>query len=75
VGLGTQDDLALARDFVAKGRITFPMLWDSSFDSWRALGISSQPSAVLVAADGHELGRWLGRADAHEDDILRLARR
>ncbi len=72
IGLGTQDDLRLARDFVAKGKITFPMLWDDSFDSWRQLGIRSQPSAVLVAADGRELGRWQGRIDTKEREILGL---
>lgn len=74
VGLGTQDDLRLARDFVAKGKLTFPMLWDSSFDSWRQLKISSQPAAVLVSADGRELGRWTGRIDAKEAEILERAR-
>ena len=72
VGLGTQDDLRLGRDFVAKGKITFPMLWDDSFESWRQLGIRSQPSAVLVSADGRELGRWQGRIDNREKEILSL---
>lgn len=72
IGLGTQDDLRLARDFVAKGKITFPMLWDSSSLSWRRLGILSQPAAVLVSADGRELGRWLGRIDSREREILAL---
>ncbi|MEO5841184.1 MAG: TlpA disulfide reductase family protein [Acidimicrobiales bacterium] len=75
VGLGTQDDLKLARDFVTKGKITFPMLWDNTSDSWRQLGIRSQPSAVLVAADGRELGRWQGRIDSRKDEILKLAER
>jgi hypothetical protein len=75
IGLGTQDDLRLARDFVAKGRITFPMLWDKSSDSWRQLGIRSQPSAVLVAADGRELGRWQGRIDSRKAEILSLLER
>lgn len=70
IGLGTQDDLRLAKDFVAKGKITFPMLWDETFDSWRQLGIRSQPSAVLVSADGRELGRWQGRIDNREKEIL-----
>lgn len=75
IGLGTQDDLRLARDFVSKGKITFPMLWDPTADSWRRLGIRSQPSAILVSADGRELGRWLGRIDTKEREILALLAR
>ena len=74
IGLGTQDDLKLARDFVTKGKITFPMLWDKTSDSWRRLGVRSQPAAVLVATDGHELGRWQGRIDNKENEILNLAK-
>jgi hypothetical protein len=48
------------------------MLWDNSFESWRQLGIRSQPSAVLVSADGRELGRWQGRIDDKENEILQL---
>ena len=73
VGIGTQQDLAAAKEFVSRTKVTFPMLWDSTFGSWRALGVTSQPAAVLVSADGRELGRWLGRIDAKEAEILRLA--
>ena len=71
--MGTQSDLALARDFRQAGKITFPLLWDDGYDSWTGLGFLAQPSAVLVSADGRELGRWSGRADTHFDEILRLA--
>jgi hypothetical protein len=74
VGLGTQDNLTLAKDFVTKGGITFTMLWDQSRESWRSLNVRSQPAAVLVSADGKELGRWTGRIDSKEAEILRLAR-
>lgn len=75
VGLGTQDDLRAAREFVAKGGITFPMLWHGSFDSWRQLRVAGQPAAVLVSADGRELARWTGRVDTRQDEILERARR
>jgi hypothetical protein len=73
VGLGTQADLALAKDFVNQTKVTFPMLWDATFASWRALGVAAQPAAVLVSADGRELGRWFGRIDTTSAEILRLA--
>ena len=70
IGLGTQDDLELARDFVVYGGITFTMLWDESFESWIQLGIRSQPAAILFDADGTPLGSWNGILD--EDEIIDL---
>lgn len=71
VGLGTQDDLGLAREFVANRGTTFTMLWDPSFESWRAVGILGQPAAVLLSPGGQEVERWLGAFD--EDEVVRLA--
>lgn len=71
VGLGTQDSLALARDFVSSRGTTFTMLWDPSFASWRAVGILGQPAAVLLSPRGEEVKRWLGIFD--EAEVLRLA--
>jgi peroxiredoxin len=73
VGLGTQDDLSQARDFVKRYGATFQMLWDSSSRSWRSLGIAGQPAAILLAPDGSEIKRWLGPFD--EDEVLRLSSR
>ena len=70
IGLGTQDDLELARDFVADGGITFTMLWDETFESWVQLGIRGQPTAILFDADGTPLGTWNGFID--EDKVLDL---
>jgi hypothetical protein len=72
IGLGTQDDTALAADFVEQGGLTsFPMYWDETFTSWQAFGIRSQPAAALLSADGEVLGGWLGMFDV--DEVLRLA--
>ena len=49
------------------------MLWDSSSRSWRDLGISGQPAAILLAPDGSEVKRWLGQFD--EAEVVRLAAR
>lgn len=73
VGLGTQDDLSQARDFVKRYGTTFQMLWDSSSRSWRSLGIAGQPAAILLAPDGSEIKRWLGPFD--EAEVLRLSSR
>lgn len=72
VGLGTQDSLGEAEDFVSEfGTQSFTMLWDASFETWQAIGITSQPSAVLLAADGTPITGWVGPFP--EDEVLRLA--
>ena len=60
VGLGTQDDAGMAKEFRDRHDVPFTMLWDESFESWSALGVSSQPGAVLFAANGDVLGAWRG---------------
>jgi thiol-disulfide isomerase/thioredoxin len=61
VGIGTQDDLDYARAFVADTGVRTPrMLWDASFESWRQLGITAQPTWILVRGDGTFLGGWVG---------------
>lgn len=61
VGLGTQDDLEYARGFVADTGVRTPqMLWDASFESWQQLGITAQPTWILVRGDGTFLGGWVG---------------
>jgi peroxiredoxin len=72
VGLGTQDTFGEAQDFLARHGITFELLWDPTFESWRALGVSSQPTAMLLGPDGVLLGTWRGRLP--ESEILDLAR-
>lgn len=61
VGIGTQDDFALAEDFVANYGVSTPrMLWDPGFESWQSLEITGQPTWVLLSPGGEELGRWQG---------------
>lgn len=72
MGLGTQDSLGEADEFVAEHDTnSFTMLWDESFETWQAIGITSQPSAVLLAPDGTPITGWIGPFP--EDDVLQLA--
>jgi hypothetical protein len=72
VGLGTQDSLGEAEDFSNDfGTESFTMLWDESFETWLEIGITSQPSAVLLAADGTPITGWVGPFP--EDEVLSLA--
>lgn len=62
IGVGTQDSLDEAQDFVSKHELTTPtMVWDSGFDSWRAMSINSMPTWILLSPDGQQLGRWSGQ--------------
>ncbi|MEX2586699.1 MAG: TlpA disulfide reductase family protein [Actinomycetota bacterium] len=71
VGLGTQDSFEEAQGFVSQTGTTFTMLWDPSFESWRALGILGQPAAILLDRQGRQLGDWFGRFD--QDRVVELA--
>jgi hypothetical protein len=71
IGLGTQDNLTEARDFVDEFGTTFTMLWDESFRSWIELGVTSQPTAVFLSPDGTILTGWVGGFP--EDTVLELA--
>ena len=71
IGLGTQDSLEEAREFVEDRGTTFTMLWDESFQSWIELGVTSQPTAVLFTPDGTIITGWVGRFP--EVQVLELA--
>jgi hypothetical protein len=73
VGLGAQDDEALARAFTDEfGLRSVRMVWDPTRESWRELGISAQPAAILFDAGGAEVRRWFGPFDL--DEVLVAAR-
>ena len=72
VGLGTQDSFEEAREFVQRGGIkSFSMLWDPTFESWRQLGITAQPAAILFDREGRPLDQWAGSFD--EAEVLERA--
>lgn len=71
IGLGTQDSLGEANDFHDRYDITFDMLWDSTFISWQTIGVTSQPTAVMLQPDGTPIQGWIGAFP--EAEVLRLA--
>ena len=74
VGLGTQDDFAEAKAFVARHGLTFRMLWEDGFASWNGFRIKGQPASILVSPDGRELKRWIGPlTESEHAEVLRLA--
>lgn len=71
VGLGTQDSLREAEQFVQRYGTTFDMLWDPTFESWRALEVTGQPAAILVDRNGALVKRYFGVFD--EQEVVDLA--
>lgn len=52
IGLGAQDDFAYARDFLDKGGLETPtMLWDPSFETWRAFGVQANSQMMVISPD------------------------
>jgi hypothetical protein len=71
VGLGTQDTFKEAQEFVVRYDMkSLPMLWDPTFASWRQLGVTGQPAAILFDRHGRPLDRWVGPFD--ENEVLDL---
>lgn len=72
VGLGSQDGLDQAQEFVAAYALdAVTMLWDPSFESWIQLGINAQPAGMLLSADGMVIGQWSGKMPV--DAVLEAA--
>ena len=73
VGLGAQDSLGQAEDFVEEHGLKTPrMLYDTGFDSWSHFGVNGQPAAILFDPDGAAREGWFGPFD--EDLVLEKAR-
>lgn len=72
IGVGTQDSLDQALDFVETyGTTSFTMLWDPSFESWIELGINGQPAGILTTPAGAIVGQWRGAIP--ETEVLETA--
>lgn len=70
--MGAQDNLDLAADFLAATGVSTPlMIWDPGFESWIYYGVTGQPTAILVDAEGNPIQGWRGRFDT--DEVLQLA--
>ena len=71
--MGTQDSFGEAEQFVARHGITFKMLWEDGFESWRGFGVQRQPASILVSKQGARLMKWQGVLDdAKRAEALRL---
>ncbi len=71
IGLGAQDTLDEAEEFVDRFGLTLPMVWDETFQTWAELGVSLQPSAMMFTPDGQLIKKWLGAIP--ESEVLAIA--
>ena len=55
MGIGTQNDLELARDFVAATGTTFTMLWSESVEAWRHFAVQRESDFWLIDKDGNRI--------------------
>ena len=61
VGLGTQDDLRQAQQFLRRHKLSsVRLLWDATGVSWVRLRLAAQPAWLLIAANGTVAGSDLG---------------
>ncbi|MEZ5270587.1 MAG: TlpA disulfide reductase family protein [Microthrixaceae bacterium] len=60
IGIGTQDDPVMAQEFVDRHGIAFLMLWDETFETWNAFGITAQPATALFDGEGTVIEGWMG---------------
>ncbi len=57
IGLGSQDSLSLARDFIDRtGTKSFPMVWEQSGSTWRHYGIRLNSETCLLDKNGNRIG-------------------
>lgn len=59
VGIDTQDTAASARAFVAKTKVSYPVLSDTRHE-WSSYGVYGLPTTVFISANGRILARQVG---------------
>lgn len=67
VGIGAQDDLAFAQDFVERTGTTFTMLWSDSSESWSHFGVRRNSTVLLLDRSGNVVE---GSAGSYDPDSL-----
>lgn len=61
IGVGTQDDFDYAKRFISDTGLSTPrMLWDPGFESWQRMGITAQPTWILVDGSGNAINGGIG---------------
>ncbi len=74
IGLGAQDDFALARDFIESGGLATPdMLWDPSFSTWQTFGVTANSQMIILSPDLQQGSALIyGFDDTQREQILEL---
>ncbi len=68
--MGAQDDFVYAQNFLENTGVETPtMLWDASFETWRAFGIRINSEMVVMSADlttGSEVFYGFGESEQQQ---------
>ncbi len=72
VGVGAQDDLAYAKDFLASTGVETPdMIWDPSFETWSTFGVRINSQMLLASSDLTSFGElFFGFGDNERQQVL-----
>ncbi|MGI9600548.1 MAG: TlpA family protein disulfide reductase [Acidimicrobiales bacterium] len=72
MGVGAQDDLALAEQFIERTGIeSFTMLWDPGFESWLHYGIQVNSEVWLLDTNGNRVGnKFFALDEGTIDDLM-----
>ena len=66
VGIGGFEDLAAAKAFRKRNKVTFPMYWDGTGAAWIPFKVPSNPGAALIDANGRIVKSWYGNLPSEE---------
>ncbi len=71
IGLGTQDDFAHARDFLADTGVQTPtMLWDPSRSTWPAFGVRANSQMIVMSPDLDQGSNLIYGFDRSQQDAI-----
>ncbi len=72
IGVGAQDDLSYAEEFVATTGVETPdMIWDPSFATWSSFGVGINSQMLLASSDLTSFGSlFFGFGEADRQEIL-----
>ena len=72
IGMGTQDGIGLAEDFVSRNGTSTPLMtWDESFATWDYYQVRGQPATILLDPNGQPIGQWFGLSNEIVDIVER----
>lgn len=75
IGLGSQDNLEFAQEFIVQTGTTTPtMLWSDNFDLWQRFGVTTNSQMILVSGDlSQSSDLFFGFGSTRQQQVLATA--